>query len=125
MKVTELRIGNFVSNYPWTELLEVTMINKLGGMSFNNILFGDVDKVQAIPITEEWLIKFGFKQSTPDTFKKTKHWYHDDTTIWFEYNLICYIYEGNGNIYCGHIKNIHQLQNLYFALVGEELIYNG
>jgi hypothetical protein len=73
-------------------------------------------RIFAIPLTEEWLLKFGFRL---DNIHYTK----DDvdllmSTQMFSNELIGFFYSPNDRL---EIKHVHQLQNLYFALTGEEL----
>lgn len=112
MKANELRIGNYFLSYG-VDLKQIERLNK--------------DKIiidfHPIPLTEEWLVKFGFLLQTddsdePDNLCKT-FWSipnHDE----FNYDS-----ETKEFIHCGmglvKITHIHQLQNLYFALTGEEL----
>ena len=86
-----------------------------------NMHWGDDldDAYRPIPITEEWLLRFGID------FTSEKEWYHITFTIkgllfetstsmdGFTYNLC---FEDMINI-----KYVHQFQNIYFALTGEEL----
>ena len=71
-----------------------------------------------IPITEEWLLKFGFKQwgSYKHLWKlKGVHGFTITTVRGaFDLNEYCF-YRVNS------IEYVHQLQNLYFALTGNEL----
>jgi hypothetical protein len=90
----------------------------------------DVSEVKPIPLTEEWLLKFGFH-------KKDAEWYlhpcFELKIIVFnkgEFNGVMFytrtIHTDFTPIYCTkHINHVHQLQNLYFALTGEELTYGG
>lgn len=122
MRAEELRIGNYYLSYG-VDLKQVERLTK--------------DKVlidfHPITLTKEWLLKFGFKT---DDFK---HEFELDTI-----NLDCeYTDEGEWNLFLkgknikpveskneyrceyypkAEIKYVHQLQNLYFALTGEELI---
>jgi len=70
-----------------------------------------------IPLTEEWLVKFGFENGTTQDLKVI-------TNATITKNGMR---EGFWNLYLGHnaidvnFKYIHQLQNLYFALTGTEL----
>lgn len=96
-----------------------------------------ISKVKPIPLTEEWLEKFGFRYSEPlkmhvlynnpatcepDDYEDSV--YHN---VDFFYNGECFGFEvsnewgENGNLMMSKIKHVHQLQNLYFALTGEEL----
>ncbi len=81
-----------------------------------------------IPISEEWLLKFGFKKRESgvcDSFyigfnPVTHDWLFD--LVWLK-KMMDYSYEGNPFYKNGHheVKYIHQLQNLYFALTQTEL----
>lgn len=72
-----------------------------------------------IPLTEEWLIKFYFEAINHI------HGYRFYTLSQSKKNKIHIDVYDNKTVYMGHtIKNIeyvHQLQNLYFALTGQEL----
>jgi hypothetical protein len=70
------------------------------------------EDVKPIPITKEWLLKFGFKDAL--NYFKIKHF----RIIMLEDR---YFFD---NIPLTEIKYIHQLQNLYFALTGKELKLN-
>jgi hypothetical protein len=73
--------------------------------------------LQPIPLTEEWLMKFGFYKDINGMFLAgvfELSWMEDDF-IKNQYTLR--IAKG----ICLKIKYVHQLQNLYFALTGKEL----
>ena len=75
-----------------------------------------------IPLTEEWLVKFGFKIEGK-TWGNTNY-SKDFSGIWLQDRgelYKCTISNGNKHI---EIRYVHQLQNLYFALTGEELNQN-
>ena len=118
MEVNELRVGNFV----WEEyggLYEVININSEGfgyvdlrKPTFKCIGRYEIGSVKPIALTEEWLVKFGFEK---------------DDTIWIKHPIYGLL-EKNGRFFVElgetggiYVKYIHQLQNLYFALTGEEL----
>ena len=134
MDIKELRIGNIVLAPRYRSegihMTEVKTISKQyadnnGKYELNyvinyatpetgaqDIILIDGD-IKPIPLTEEWLMKFGFK-------KYNKYG-------WYEINNYNQInlkgdYLVNG-IQCisNKIYNVHQLQNLYFAQTGEEL----
>jgi len=69
-----------------------------------------------IPLTEEWLLKFGYK------LYHDYVWVNDNTDVLgridkFKDDVARSIYPRL------EIKYVHQLQNLYFALTGKELTY--
>jgi hypothetical protein len=76
-----------------------------------------------IPLTEEWLMKFGFakrnkKHPTPPKFR------YKDTAICCYWDGVdwCFKYGTDADLSFACCQFVHQLQNLYFALAGEELI---
>ena len=74
-----------------------------------------VTSLSGIPLTEEWLLKFGFVQYL-------LIWRYKGFTIASSlnngYGLTGYCIE---NIFPINCLYVHQLQNLYFALTNEEL----
>lgn len=110
MTANELRVGNkvlcnkFLSHNTDTgtkyELVETIV-------TVENIK--DCKHFEPIPLTEQWLLRFGFAEN--------KH-----TIGCFGNNVIgIYFRNGEGNYNIAKFKYVHQLQNLYFALTGEEL----
>jgi len=91
--------------------------NKLSVMEGINMYYETIEVFKPIPLTEECLIKFGFKY---DIETKT---YHTPSFYWFSISL--YAKDGAGfcieNVQYKFIEHVHQLQNLYFALTGIEL----
>jgi hypothetical protein len=106
----ELRIGNWINIIGLVPTQATADHIKL-------IAEGD-DQYDAIPLTEEWLKKFSLK-------------FHIGTMRWvkgtldgpsYEYDIE--LYEQKSGILKyrkAELKFVHQLQNLYFALTGEEL----
>lgn len=138
MKAEELRIGNYVEDHSEDGgVVQVKEIGHLldkkpvsigfiipsGGYSQTSLEENDgfdeleEDKmIQAIPLTEEWLLKFGFTVNAND--------------IWFDKGDLSVLNDGTSVAFrnCDNYfnigakcKHVHQLQNLYFALTGEEL----
>lgn len=80
--------------------------------------------VEPIPLTEEWLVKFGFEKVN-DNFMTIESYHYENKNCWiyliadgFELELNTLSERNN---LCRTYKYVHQLQNLYFALTGEEL----
>lgn len=143
MKANELRIGNLVFDEDGTEMYIAGLWPVDNGKRYNfkdsagntgnsNILTG-------IPLTEEWLLKFGFEKSLSNDneeriiysiqvanntslyFDRHKDWMRGDLEVdWY----LSHEWNNNHfkNDFWGSPKYVHQLQNLYFALTGEELI---
>lgn len=114
MKAEELIIGKWYRNSEEDFLMtKEALRNILDFSDTNNDVYG-------IPLTEEWLVKFGFEKREDDFYKYP-------LCIDFIYsNLSVLIYDGRNYFVDSHdkIKYVHQLQNLYFALTGEELSIN-
>ena len=138
MKASELRIGNFVTLIsdipdPMTEhLIQVDIKHLIDIVEFP-------DLYNPIQLTPDWLEKFGFKHNYITAIDKNDN----NIEIVFDGNgshlepaeICVYKFEideyGDGyadkthHIKLDHIQHVHQLQNLYFALTGEELTIKG
>lgn len=137
MKAKHLRIGNIVTinNDSWVEFKGVPLIvtgigDKMDTYNYfpkstesvnaetldRKNDFAQFDEfIEPIPLTEDWLLKFGF-----DKFSSVQYDRDDFWAIQFqEWG------KDKGSYYCNHleitIKYVYQLQNHYFALYGEEL----
>lgn len=129
MEANELRIKNRVNYYIGTSFSQgvISSLGKSKAVIHGTYQsFGGTNGVQSeikycnldgIPLTEEWLIKFGFKKRGDGDFDLLEcsevdivisgqfdGWKCDG--IWFSVNRLEYV---------------HQLQNLYHALTGTEL----
>lgn len=120
MDAKELRIGNYV-------LLQDKGVYQID-------LGHDIDEIdsfplddnycQGIPLTEQWLMDFGFRKEADHIFLFPSN---DSFRLWgFAWNLQEWSFNKNGDgwddITTPSIKHVHQLQNLYYSLTGEELI---
>ena len=117
MQASELRIGNFV----------IKSLKSGNGRKIEaEIGHADIARIfegtgsfnyEPIPITEEWLVRFGFEDDGPEWyFLKVKD---KLTSIGYSYSIKREVIE-----FCDieiTIEYVHQLQNLYFALTGTEL----
>lgn len=132
----ELRIGNWVETYmvmlsgSWFDkegnrhgqdvLTEPTMRQKQIDIEDLKIISeskGLPATYRGIPLTPELLEKCGFKKEGPSSYihKFDKNWgmrlfYLDNTVKWCA-----------NEFFVVEIKYLHQLQNLYFSLVNQEL----
>ena len=119
MDARELRIGNLIS-LNWNglidkEVLPILEINeKLITTEHNGItLTSRIEDVKPIPLTEEWLVKFGFRKIMGGYYKQAGY----KIIIWPTMQITFEYMENE----LREIKAIHELQNLYFALTGKEL----
>lgn len=107
MKASELRINNYLYNDGVVVKIDARTIFDIWDDK-------GLKNYKPIPLTEEWLLKFGFEIG----YNKTKMLdvYCKDFGILIERS-------NGGNFYYKkvYISSVHQLQNLYFALTGEEL----
>lgn len=124
MTAQELRIGNLVKRrywnpYPNNEKFElqickivalgkeIAIVVDLNGKSELKIFYSDL---QPIPLTEEWLLKFGYNEEDLSQGK---------------------IIKGiNGGYIITNLSNkeifyVHKLQNIHYELKDKELTYNG
>ena len=113
MKANELRVGNLVN---YDQALHI-----IGGHSILMIEEGkDIELFKPILLTEEWLVKFGFRTEYP--LSNERNYYNNNKYVSINYFNGGFRLNVNRLIYGGiKIRYIHQLQNLYFSLTGEEL----
>jgi len=108
MKTTELRVGNWVQDNDGDQ--DKVDLDILAHLIYYNI--------EPIPFTEEWAERMEFTR-VPDTNK----WRHGRLSIDFDRMLVKWDY----SIFRDHSTQkeksfiVHDIQNLYFALTGEEL----
>jgi hypothetical protein len=123
MKRTELRIGNLVEGngkiHEVSSIYADDIIRLFNKDKIASIGCFSLKVINPIPITEEWLFKLGLD------YTSEKDYYYITFTIkglFFQSST-----SPDGFVYdrlletAVFIKYVHQLQNLYFALTGEEL----
>ena len=124
MKAEELRIGSLYMSVKFGvpvkwELTDFTQLDKLSDGAYND---PPIDRmIQPIVLTEEWLLKLGFEVvegSDPDNFWSTKH---KETGMEIGQEIRNELYFFNGYDIATYIQYVHELQNLYFDLTGNEL----
>lgn len=122
MKITDLRILNYVMYHD--DIVQIDAIDSDGSvLTVGNIngykdcgFDGNIDSLKPILITEEILLKCSFEiyANMNDEYLK------NGLLFFFGKGLICKIGEyGDLRI---SIKYLHQLQNVYYFLMGKELI---
>ena len=117
MKANELRIGNYV-----TLLGKITKVSPIMIAEEYQSGLCSSDYLEDIPLTEKWLLKFGFDliRNNKDSGYKQYENYTNGFTIMFSIEVneqpVCWV-ESIGL----DVMFVHQLQNLYFALTGKEL----
>ena len=124
MKANELRIGNWV-------LEEHEEIHGIVSLTIHKFSIGQIN-LDPIPLKEDWLLKHGFFIENFDYTIPIS----ECKVVWL--TLIpqdeeCTAYsvcvtqtdenEDDQNVFLSDISYVHQVQNLYFALTGNELKY--
>ena len=140
MESKDLRIGNFVNLNRTNTCVEVKAVFSDGvniqnqpPLDINKNMNVSINSVSPIPLTEEWLNKFSlmkkylenpFEEGGYDLDEKGNRWYH-----WVDGGLFNLEIQTNGEIWFEvyscyrHIQYVHELQNLYHALNGKELVF--
>ena len=116
MKASELRIGNLFKDAK-DRLCSVDEIYKNIEDCRITSIFDCITShpIKPIPLTEEWLLKFGF------IYTKTELGFNQFRKGILELSITTNGYELFFTYKWIEIEYVHQLQNLYFALTNEEL----
>jgi hypothetical protein len=130
MKANELRIGNWIYIDTTGQPVQDRLIN--GAQKWDDWYayyeFGyDESIFKPIPLTEEWLTRFGFEKF--ESMHGNEYRLERDGIDGFileyqdDYSILIAGNEHDMGITPSvkMFKHVHQLQNLYFALTGEEL----
>jgi hypothetical protein len=131
MKAKDLRIGNLVYLQDGVTVSAVRYFQ-----TRYNVNEYPEDLISGIPLTEKWLVKFGFKKSKAIPNEKFCYLFEDKGKTPIEFYVVG---KGANDVYTIYdpinrsnklnfitdnrgLNFVHQLQNLYFALAGSELI---
>lgn len=124
MDVRELRIGNYLQYFG--NVVQVEGIVKTPNGYDIQLSEGDFasinsNSLEPIPLDEDWLGKFGFEK---DVVFEDNELFHknnlsvqaikigyDNCVLWYDNEIL------------SNLQHVHTLQNLYFALTGEELTF--
>lgn len=138
MKTSELRIGNLVQakspeRQEWESLVVVTT-------TYLKLFIRNKVDFKPIPLTLGWLLKFGFVEhfignKFSESWYELKYLSNEHEPIITSWVSILINIETWSCVICDEypdeigantkikIEYVHQLQNLYFALTGEELTF--
>ena len=127
LEAKDLRIGNFVkartTDDEFNIVKEISFSDNQRGyyLRLENINHGvwlehnGDNLILGVPLTEEWLLKFGFE----------KGFYYEKGFLKLsngqKRTLVRYVISDSESVSIASIIYVHQLQNLYHALTGEEL----
>jgi len=117
MKAEELRLWNFIFDGVQLQMVEQIEYEGCYCRSINGAVsfYYDYENLCPIPITEQWLIDFGFAFTMESGLFNISGY-----DVMLTKNGIDF-YLGEYGSWYKNIEYVHQLQNLYFALTGEEL----
>ena len=139
MQAQELRIGNYVDYFG--KITQIDGIKRCSdgsfaveicekrpsGCSWCEYAPIETPSLKPIPLTEEWLLNFGFELEADEGDIKyfmnnrinrnygVKLYDNEELYIYHEYPMSCEY------TILQEINHVHQLQNLYWCLCGEEL----
>jgi len=131
---SDLRIGNWFMSVKWNKPVQchLTDLYELCILADGATDDPPIDKIfTPIPLTEQWLVKLGFKKWGRDDMPRTISYELPEMNI-FPANDFC-DFKGYGFMHYKPDKNkagesarfkfnyVHDLQNLYKALTGSEL----
>ena len=109
----ELRIGNYIEYNG--------EIIKLDGSLLCCYIQNELEfPLNPIPLTEEILLKFGFKEKS-----KSKNFYLGNFRFHISKpaNYDGFIFCDGYDVITDKIKYVHQLQNLFYSIIGKELTF--
>jgi len=139
IQANEIKVGNIFHNNSSGLNFTVTKENisdVLNNLELKLMSNPPKDIIVGVPLTEEILLKCGFKRNTYQHFEFGEY-------VYFTYEIDCNyelsinigkgvkrlsidFFDGdkNSTVPINNIKYLHQLQNLYFALTNQELQIN-
>ena len=137
MKTTELRIGNILHRKGGIVVIEEITKKTITTYFGTDNLPNNLTNIDPIPLTKEWLLDFGFIKGDWNSILGKDHY-----VLYSNYDYPFIVSVRYMDVYTEMqplfgdkgiglkaitdnrgIKYVHQLQNLYFALTGEELNY--
>jgi hypothetical protein len=113
MKANELRIGNWIYSKTYSKEIQMKSFFGLCNVEASPDLF------KPIPLTEEWLLKFGFERMK--FFGTNINYLLKEPICISTSDMVVEL--NKPNFIIKQIKYIHEIQNLYFALTGKELTF--
>lgn len=126
MKANELRVGNLVLfDKMIVSILEISQdeiwCKQIKKTTKSGIILCHLSELKPIELNNKWFLKLGFKKGI-DMFLSSN-------TIMYSIFKLRIRIMANYYTFCNEcsftkIEYVHQLQNLYFALCGEELVFS-
>lgn len=118
MNAKELRLNNLIFDDNG-DVTKVFVLSNYGSCEINDDIMSG--RYKPIPLTEEWLVKFRFVNFVIEYTQNTSFYVCIDENNGFANEGKLLIIQDGAPMFSSPCKYVHQLQNLYFALTGEEL----
>jgi hypothetical protein len=113
METMEVRIGNWIKTNEEVFRPGEQTVSKIETLQINNY---HKDFCEPIPLTEEWLLKFGFYLNTGKMFLPMN--YNRGLCV---DGIRVTLHDESGFFFLCNLEYVHSLQNLFFSLTGTEL----
>jgi hypothetical protein len=123
IKAEELRIGNWV-------LMQNQLEDYWPMPIEDGCEISGAEKYKPIPLTPEILEKYGFEMTNSKNYLSLPNQSHlyelsiDENNLGIHYQMVTKRNVEPRTVIGNRLQYLHQLQNLYFALTGEELQIN-
>lgn len=132
IKPNELRLSNYVLLNGTYVTIKSISENRCEILQKTKRSACNYDEIEGIPLTSEWLLKFGFEKKPKNTFKNIVLPYYCLNGVCLFFNesppdntyLMGYGFNHGSDYYVATarwVDSAHELQNYYYALTGEEL----
>lgn len=129
IKAQDLRVGNLLKLKEHNgvfKVLEIQQdtINIVSNNSIQRVCY--LRRMEPIPLTPEWLERAGFEPNYVEDIGNG-YWSHKQESFELRNYGTYYIYcvnIGEYDIGDKQIKYVHEVQNLFYALIGKELEFN-
>lgn len=124
----ELRLGKYVkyrgSIYKVLSIVNTSNANEESyyvdlNHSHRHLKGIDTMEIEHVWLNEDWLLKFGFEKTTPDGWMCLN--ICNDWTFLYWHKAVLELSVNRHSVVLKHIESVHELQNIFFALTGEEL----
>jgi hypothetical protein len=122
MKTEELKIGNWIQDrlHREVKVSEIRQDHYVFHLSNGSKIKHNIKTASPISIATEWLERVGFckDEEYDSTYFKSISLLNGFMSFGIDTHANVVLF---GGLEIGNLKHVHQLQNLYFALTGEEL----
>jgi hypothetical protein len=124
MKAKDFRIGNLVYYHIEDPMDERKEWDEISPIDYDDLrcfeTYKDNSEYRPIPLTEEWLLKFGNTEKS-NRFPNEITILDRFLFIWKESYKYWYVITSKSKEYLTKIEFVHEYQNFIFALTDEEL----